>query len=187
MKHTGLNNFLQIEASRLVIPGFDGLVLQRNVVLLIFHGPAGKRNWYERLDITNNITINCGTLLTLQDLKNEMNGILENYESGMVLHLIIIEDLSSFYWEFKSRHYQEIFSMIDKLRNKYGINIIITNWSNNYERGYNYKLKPSGTPVNLNDVTFVNNEFIKKIDYVGYVNNDNQSYLYLNNWKLLNQ
>lgn len=91
------------------------------------------------------------------------------------LKLVIIENISVFYWTLKlgkdMNYYIELADLLSKITQKYGCNAIVTSWDSDYEKGFNYNRQRVSNEVHedaqkvLNQLTVQNVSFLPRQYY----------------------
>lgn len=85
---------------------------------------------------------------------------------SQVLTLLLIEDLSTFFWLLKlqgrRQAYRRLNEVLHTVRVRYGCNIIVTAWDNAFEKGFAYKPVESEAHA-LDDLTYMPGELFDNV------------------------
>lgn len=102
-----------------------------------------------QLPHSGNLKLPCKTP---SDLMSLLEGIPTSKDPQIidrVIDTLIVENLSAFYWELRSRPriaeirwYAELVQALEQLRHFYKINVVVTMWDKNFERGFNSRPVP---------------------------------------------
>lgn len=150
---------------------FYGLVLDNTSILLncgLHRFPPTAAHVISSIGSFDELIAVLTDLATVSDLK-------------VCLQLLVVDDLSQFYWELKASSksrasfvaaYMRLFDCLDALRRKFGCNIVVTAWDKLFESGYNYHGSGTLNGNGYNDVTYLPKEFLLDFDQVYYVFGD---------------
>lgn len=113
----------------------------------------------------------------------ELNCILEGQNSeasDCVLNTLVIENISSFYWELRESKqriasYGRLADTLDLFKRRYACNIIVTAWDSDFEKGYNYKRRRE-TPKVFQDLSFIPKEFFKYSNHIYAIGQKNYKF-----------
>lgn len=105
----------------------------------------------------------------------------------MLPSVVIIDDLSQYFWCFKSTgqllKYVQIAELASQLHGRFNCRMVMFSWHNLFERGFKFQglISPEG---DLEAVTYLPEEYYKYMDQILYVGDE--VYEYSDGWKVKN-
>lgn len=167
--------------------GAESFELENSVCYVIFNDTKSKTSFLCSVDLNKYIYINT-TFNKLQTGVfeqacirefDELMGYLDSLctsDRDILINGVVIDDISRFYWEFKSRNqlykYNQLVNKLASMKKKYRYNFLIFSWNVNYDNGFNNNWKQSDKsyiPINyhhLDNILYINNTKIFNINAV---------------------
>ncbi|CAH2354447.1 hypothetical protein CLIB1423_16S02872 [[Candida] railenensis] len=200
MKIKKLRELIEVPKAELVLHTRSSEVTLRNQTChTLFKTHSEKNSFYSSLSKNSEVLIfDCD--LNLSSKESGYDNIVSIYSSAELLQqltqlylnpstplslqqlrLVIIENISVFYWTLKLgrdlNYYVQLADLLSKITQKYGCNAIVTSWDNDYERGYNYNRQRSGNEAHgdvqkdpnqhtLQNVSYLPRQYYDRVDLV---------------------
>lgn len=177
------------------------LTVSASVCHLIFSDRATKclylKKLFDESESSHLIRVTCGgvsgsanspqqqSVHSWQELCTYLQNLLTS-TIDITLNLLVIENLSQFYWYLKTQpqsHYDQLLVLVNTIRTRFNCTIILTSWDNRFEKGYHSKhtIQPNQCDQ-LSEVTYLPLDYYHQMDQILYIENKNV-YRFQHQWQ----
>lgn len=192
----------ELQRCQIVLKNGGYMVLENETCHYLFNTRKEKDKFFNGIDQTGLLFFNCSIaeyqfinkkcqileLSTFDKLIEELEKILFS-DIELILKTLIIDNISIYFWELRCLnarnytsmgykydsakvYYSTLVSLINKIKEKFKCNIIVTSWDIKFDKGYNASWK---NKIDINDIdtlSYLPTSYLLSFDHIMHRDDD---------------